>query len=180
MCPTEVGRPMATLASAELAMHDWFPVASGTHIPVDIANRLELFWSQATHTAFSPPLLSDIPTIRTEGTKQTKLVTKYERSPEAREECLKHHGATCQVCNLAFEERYGEIGKGFIHVHHIVPISEIGREYNIDPVNDLCPVCPNCHAMLHKRTPPYKISELKAILKTNLEIRSGKQGKFHN
>jgi 5-methylcytosine-specific restriction protein A len=31
-----------------------------------------------------------------------------------------------------------------------VPISTIGKEYLLDPVKDLVPVCPNCHAMLHR------------------------------
>lgn len=62
---------------------------------------------------------------------------------------------------MNFEERYGEIGKGFIHVHHEVEISTIGEDYEIDPIDDLKPVCPNCHAMLHKRKPAYSIDELK-------------------
>ena len=61
---------------------------------------------------------------------------------------------------------YGELGQGFIHVHHIVPISKIGKEYKIDPINDLVPVCPNCHAMLHrgKDGKVYRIDELKEII----------------
>jgi 5-methylcytosine-specific restriction protein A len=34
----------------------------------------------------------------------------------------------------------------------------------VDPLNHLCPVCPNCHAMLHKRTPPLSIDELKGMI----------------
>tara|TARA_R110002050_G_scaffold54303_4_gene122942 strand:- start:29513 stop:29710 length:198 start_codon:yes stop_codon:yes gene_type:complete len=60
---------------------------------------------------------------------------------------------------------YGEIGKGFIHVHHLTPISEIGKKYQIDPINDLRPVCPNCHSMLHRRNPPISVNELKEIIK---------------
>jgi len=66
---------------------------------------------------------------------------------------------------MEFEEVYGEIGIGFIHVHHLVPISEIGTSYKIDPVKDLIPVCPNCHAMIHKRKPiPYTVDEIKEKL----------------
>ena len=61
---------------------------------------------------------------------------------------------------------YGEFGQGFIHVHHIVPISKIGKEYKIDPIKDLVPVCPNCHAMLHrgKDENVLTIDELKKII----------------
>jgi len=104
-----------------------------------------------------------------EGAKKQILVNTYERSPLARAICIQHHGLNCSVCGLNFERTYGEIGIGFIHVHHINPLSEIDKNYEINPVTDLRPVCPNCHAMIHRRTPPYTIDdtidELKAILK---------------
>lgn len=86
-----------------------------------------------------------------EGAIKTITVNKYERSTEARNKCIKHHGCTCKVCGLNFKEMYGVIGEGFIHVHHIKPLCEIKEGYEVDPVNDLIPVCPNCHAMLHKK-----------------------------
>ena len=66
---------------------------------------------------------------------------------------------------MDFENTYGAIGAGFIHVHHIKQISEIGEQYEVDPLQDLVPVCPNCHAMLHKRKPPFSVDELRAMLK---------------
>lgn len=60
---------------------------------------------------------------------------------------------------------YGEIGRGFIHVHHKVPLSSIGKEYELDPIKDLVPVCPNCHAMLHRKEPPYDVNDLKELCK---------------
>ncbi|MCM3742932.1 DUF3427 domain-containing protein [Sporosarcina luteola] len=98
-----------------------------------------------------------------EGTKKDSTITIYERNPAARKACLDYYGYGCLVCSMNFEERYGEIGREFIHVHHEVEISTIGEEYEIDPINELKPVCPNCHAMLHKRKPAYSIDELKEI-----------------
>ena len=102
-----------------------------------------------------------------EGAVKSVLVNKYERNPIARQICLDKHGYNCSVCELNFEENYGEIGKNFIHVHHIIPISSIGNEYEIDPENDLVPVCPNCHAMLHKGKDGkvLAVEELKELLK---------------
>ena len=85
-----------------------------------------------------------------EGVKKEIFVNSYERNPLARQKCIDAHGFKCSVCGLDFGKRYGNIGRGFIHVHHIVPISTIGKEYKIDPINELVPVCPNCHAMLHR------------------------------
>ena len=85
-----------------------------------------------------------------EGALKKVYVNHYERDREARNKCIEAHGCKCSVCGMDFEKMYGELGQGFIHVHHIVPISKIGKEYKIDPINDLVPVCPNCHAMLHR------------------------------
>jgi len=99
-----------------------------------------------------------------EGTKTTSITTRYERNPKARKECLDHYGYDCQVCDFNFLNFYGDIGKDYIHVHHLVEISTIGDTYEIDPIKDLRPVCPNCHAILHKRKPAFSINELKTML----------------
>jgi 5-methylcytosine-specific restriction enzyme A len=99
-----------------------------------------------------------------EGAVISTQVNRFERDPGARRDCISHYGARCSVCEFSFSIVYGEIGRGFIHVHHIVPLSTIGHEYVVDPIADLRPVCPNCHAMLHKRTPPYTLEELRSML----------------
>lgn len=100
-----------------------------------------------------------------EGAKKVITVNSYERNREARNMCIAVHGCKCAVCGMNFEDVYGELGRGFIHVHHVVPISSIGKEYELKPAKDLIPVCPNCHAMLHRKDPPYTINELTDKLK---------------
>jgi 5-methylcytosine-specific restriction protein A len=100
-----------------------------------------------------------------EGKTKTVLVNSYERNQVARQKCIEYYGAFCQVCNFDFEKTYGDIGKDFIHVHHVVDIATIGNEYSVDPIKDLIPVCPNCHSMLHKKKPAYLINELIEKLK---------------
>ena len=99
-----------------------------------------------------------------EGQRTQVFVNRYERDRRARDTCIKHHGTSCAACGINFRTKYGVLGEGFIHVHHITPISELGESYIVDPVNDLVPVCPNCHAMLHRRNPPLSIDELKKII----------------
>ncbi|MBA2590340.1 MAG: HNH endonuclease [Alphaproteobacteria bacterium] len=104
-----------------------------------------------------------------EDAKTTVTVNKFERDRRARLHCIKYYDARCSVCELEFEKRYGGLGKDFIHVHHIVPIAKIGKAYRLNPIRDLRPVCPNCHAMLHLgdgRT--LGIKELRAIFKKSL------------
>lgn len=105
-----------------------------------------------------------------EGETTKELVNKYERDVTARKKCISYHGTTCKVCSLSFSNVYGHIGEGFIHVHHIVPLSHIRETYCVDPIKDLVPVCPNCHSMLHRRNPPYTIDELIGIMAQPLKI----------
>ena len=99
-----------------------------------------------------------------EGARRRVTVNAYERNPKAREKCLEKHGYRCAVCKMCFEEYYGDIGRGFIQVHHIKELSSISGEYEIDPVKDLCPVCPNCHAMLHREKPALSVDDLRQRL----------------
>ena len=90
---------------------------------------------------------------------------RYERNPVNRQLCLAANGYTCKICGFDFEKTYGTIGHNFIHVHHIVPVSKQNDVYEIDPIHDLIPVCPNCHAMLHRSDPPMLPKELEEVLR---------------
>ena len=103
--------------------------------------------------------------IYKEGKAQQVYVNKYERDRNARKKCIEHYGYKCFVCGILLEDKYGDIGKDFIHVHHIKELSTIKEEYTVDPINDLRPLCPNCHAMIHRKVPSYSIEELKEIIK---------------
>lgn len=97
-----------------------------------------------------------------EGSTTQIAVNKYERNRVARARCIDHYGPHCQVCGFDFQNMYGELGANFIHVHHLRELSEIGEEYEVDPITDLRPVCPNCHAMLHRTRPALALDVLKS------------------
>lgn len=101
-----------------------------------------------------------------EGALTTKTVNVYERSKAARQKCIDHFGARCAVCGIDFGAVYGAFADGFIHVHHTTPIAEVGDAYEVDPIADLVPVCPNCHAMIHYKAggTPRTVAEVKALL----------------
>ena len=122
------------------------------------------YWAFTTSDQEYPDEIQQPETVA-EGAKKTVVVNKYERNPNARLKCINKWGVSCAVCNFNFEEIYGNRGAGYIHVHHLIPLSEIGGEYQLDPIKDLRPVCPNCHAMLHKTVPAISIEQLKILLK---------------
>lgn len=100
----------------------------------------------------------------TEGAVKKVMVNRYERDPTARQKCLDTHGSSCKVCGMNFGLVYGPLGRNYIHVHHLIPLKNIGREYVVDPARDLVPLCPNCHAMIHQSDPPLTIEALKGRL----------------
>jgi putative restriction endonuclease len=104
-----------------------------------------------------------------EGAMRKVSVNAYERSNIAREACLLHYGCVCTACGINLSDLYGEIAQGRIHVHHIKPLSEINSEYQIDPIADLRPVCPNCHYIIHLKASPYSIEEIRKLIKSQQE-----------
>jgi 5-methylcytosine-specific restriction protein A len=104
-----------------------------------------------------------------EGKKKQVFTTIYERRPELREQAVSIHGYSCVACGFNFKNFYGEWGEGFIHIHHIKPISEKGGEnLQVDPKTDLAPLCPNCHSMVHrKKSETLSIEKLIEIIRSN-------------
>ncbi len=109
-----------------------------------------------------------------EGAKRKIYVNAYERNKEARLKCIEYHGLACYICGMKFSDTYGKLGNNFIHVHHIKELSTIGKDYKVDPVIDLIPVCPNCHAMLHYGKYRVSVKDLKEIVKGSKRIISNK------
>lgn len=99
-----------------------------------------------------------------EGAMRQIYVNSYERNRNARDQCVEYYGPRCIICGFDFEKGYGEVGRDVIHVHHLKPLSDIGENYRIDPINDLRPICPNCHVIIHRKNPPYSIDEVMAMM----------------
>lgn len=89
---------------------------------------------------------------------------RYERSRINRNACIAIHGYKCEICGFDFEQVYGDIGRSFIEVHHIEPISSFALPKYVDPRNDLIPLCSNCHSIIHRKQPPYTPVEIKEII----------------
>jgi 5-methylcytosine-specific restriction protein A len=152
----------------------WWPACSESHHagsgwlmrPNLIEAIMQLGWSREPQyqTIFISPEEQATSEKFVEGKTQLIAVNIFERNQRARIACLRHYGFVCSACDFDFEKSYGELGREFIHVHHIKPLAEIGEEYTVDPIKDLQPVCPNCHAMLHRKTPALTVSELKELI----------------
>ncbi|MEO7298252.1 MAG: hypothetical protein ABI042_06700 [Verrucomicrobiota bacterium] len=105
--------------------------------------------------------------VFTEGSVVRVSVNRYERDLVARRRCIELFGPICSACGFNFTAVYGSNMEGFIHVHHLTPLHQAGKDYVVNPHTDLVPVCPNCHAVIHSKRPPFTISEVKQLIQTN-------------
>ena len=111
-----------------------------------------------------------------EGAVRQRRVNWYERDPKNRKAAIEKHGVRCFGCGLKVEERYGKIAKDYIHVHHVKPISTVPEDSQPD-IDDLVPLCPNCHAVVHlgetrrtsRKERPLTIKELRGLIRKTQE-----------
>ncbi len=154
-----------TLQNHPFDQQHWHIQSSGAHLQSNLAIELykKLVELTPPECVLPEEITPDITQTYYEGSVKIINVNKYERNRYARNSCIEHYGYNCIVCGFNFEQNFGKLGKDYIHVHHIKPISEIGKDYIVDPIKDLVPVCPNCHAMLHKSNNILTVEELKLI-----------------
>lgn len=168
--PEQPGQPKHPEFTVQVAFDALLPL--GDHVPAEVLTKAMpgVAWDSAeisgvelgpgdaaairsVWTAFGPVPGPD-PVQPGPGTYPEEAVTRvpvnrYERDAEARRACIAHRGSSCAACGFSFEEAYGELGKDFIDVHHVVPVAQLGGGYELDPLTDLVPLCANCHAMAH-------------------------------
>ena len=70
-----------------------------------------------------------------------------QRDPAVVEHAKRKQGTRCRVWGFDFGEFYGELGDGFIEVHHW-PMLSVGGP---DTTRNVVVVCANCHRMLQRR-----------------------------
>ena len=99
-----------------------------------------------------------------EGTLSRIATNRYERDRRNRAAAIAIHGSLCSACGVDFGKLYGPVAAGYIEVHHVIPLSELGPGYVVDPQHDLIPLCPNCHRVAHRRDPPFTIDEIASFL----------------
>lgn len=163
--------------------------AGGEYLETIPASRVKNYWRDGvrpiSQTDFDAilshaklqPLAADVEVLNVEsdpfifesaneGSKSSYFGTRYERRKDLRIKAIAIHGLDCKGCGFDFEQAYGEHAKGFIHVHHVVPISEYGGEKTVDPETDLVTLCANCHAVVHrKRDMTLSIDELRGMVR---------------
>lgn len=103
----------------------------------------------------------------TEGEKKHVEYETAHRNPTLRQACIDKYGYQCQCCGMDFKSLYGEeLGGNFIEVHHLKMISTYDESKPNDYVENLVPLCSNCHSMIHHgKEGPLTLGELRKAYK---------------
>lgn len=97
--------------------------------------------------------------VISEGRIITRSVNVRERSFQLRSIAIRHFThdniINCDCCGFSFPQFYGSnFGRNCIEIHHIKPIfqydGETFEQVIQQALNNLLPVCPNCHRVIHK------------------------------
>lgn len=99
-----------------------------------------------------------------EGGVIMRLHKRYERDGKLVRrkiaEAVTQGSLKCEVCEFDFEAAYGELGAGYIEVHHLKPVNQLGKGGKTR-LSDLALLCANCHRMAHRKREPLTLDELR-------------------
>lgn len=140
--------PREALNAPGLKHPCWDAAAPCVRIPGAIAVPLERAWAA---------LVSD---ARADGA----ALAHYEQDKRLRRACLERHGHACAACQMSFLEAYGVDIARFVRVAHDAP-ARVDEPAEVDPERDLRPVCPNCYAVIHSRSPPHSVEDVRRMLR---------------
>lgn len=103
-----------------------------------------------------------------EGERSRRESAFFKRNPALRAAAIAKHGVRCRGCDHSLGEIYGELGAGYIEIHHLDPLAERADGLSAGPhqttVDDVTPLCANCHRMVHRRRPALSIDELRRAM----------------
>lgn len=135
------------LEMGKLAKQHWMPQTSGISIRPELVDELEALWFDFLTTAdIRRNPFTETKALFEQGGSDKAILSKYERNPYARKVSLEQNGYTCSSCGLDFIKSYGDKAKDYIQVHDT---RHIGEACDINPVENLTPLCPKCHSMVH-------------------------------
>lgn len=130
------------------------------------AKMIEQLWYDAKLE--DEPTVQDMLEIRedeqaySEGQIVSRTIKQRRRSrtlvKDAKQRFLDRHGRLfCEACGFDFGDFYG---MDYIEAHHTRAIADYDED-DETLVEDLAMLCANCHRMIHSKTPPLTIEELK-------------------
>lgn len=152
-----------------------FRIAQGiylTRLSPTLAEALDSVFQVAASNEPAAAASETIAREFNEGERFRQEVTLFRRNPGLRKAAIEHHGLQCAVCRFDFGRIYGALGEGYIEIHHLSPLHErtsiiAGRPIHTT-VDDVIPLCANCHRMAHRERPAVSLDRLRSLMRTPL------------
>ena len=91
-----------------------------------------------------------------EGGRVDVTLSKSERDPAVRAPALKHYGCKCHACGYVPPNGVTRT----IDIHHLHPLAEGKRRTRLE---DVIPLCANCHRLAHGEIPPIPLARLRQL-----------------
>lgn len=151
------------LRSGPTAAVNWSTQSSDILLPPDVVHHVEAAW--AKHVGSAAEFDEEISLL--EGAPRQRLVVHRHREQVLRVrkigQALAANGGrlACEVpgCGFDFFAVYGELGRKYAHVHHLLPLGS-RQGPSRTSLSHLAIVCANCHAMIHRGGQCRPISDL--------------------
>ncbi|ONI46748.1 hypothetical protein AN644_02630 [Candidatus Epulonipiscium fishelsonii] len=96
-----------------------------------------------------------------------ETIAKIKLWEELKTICLEYYGAICEVCGTDYGYTYGNKFERLIDIHNMKSSNEEYDNLDVNPEEDLVPVCHNCHFIMHTKKPCYTIDEMKQLYEEN-------------
>lgn len=129
----------------------------------EILGAVSVLLPSTDETPDALPSEAELAAEYAEGERSAQERAFFRRSVKLRRDAISAHGCVCAACGFDFEARYGELGQGFIEIHHLSPLGERSAPEKTT-IDQVAPLCANCHRIVHRRSPPLTVPELKALL----------------
>jgi len=125
-------------------MH-WDAEMSGTRIPDDVADKLEMEWSRFVKQA---PDVNEFEPLAVEGLLTETIHYSRGRSEALRKQALAKANGVCAACETDFKKLWNGKGVRVLQVHHLKQMASSDTP-RLTKLSDLAVVCANCHMLIH-------------------------------
>lgn len=151
--PAYTGRPTRGNQMDQEVLHDFLEDPNAMHqVALNIKTLIRDSALSYSELGVFEGFLEDEVEAR-EGRLLRTWQAKRERDPKLRRQKIQQvkqrgEAVACSVCSFDFLVAYGDRGRDYIEVHHVLPLHVSGE--TTTRLSDLALLCSNCHRMIHR------------------------------
>ena len=95
---------------------------------------------------------------------KTKTGIKYKTNPRISKTALQLANYMCQINQNEHKTFISKLGQQYMEAHHLIPMhAQKDFSINLDRIENIVCICPNCHSAIHLGTDAVRLECLKAL-----------------